>query len=109
MTCSSFFYGFPGANWICADPQPPQPAAPAIPRGSLDVNQTPGGNYSVDQVISDTAAAQRAQTQGFFNSLNLPTLPALSLPALPTLNFMPLLYSAAALALISFFVIARKK
>lgn len=51
-------------------PNPPIPAAPVIPAGALDPGQTPGGDYSVDQVVFDTAATQRAQTQNFFSDLS---------------------------------------
>lgn len=52
-----------------ATPPPPIPRAPVIPAGSEDPNQNPAGPYSVDQVISDTAALQRRQTQEFFSEV----------------------------------------
>jgi hypothetical protein len=60
---------------VCSDALSPKPPAPpVIPAGSLDPNQTPvgpagGGAYSVDQVIGDTSAIQRSQTQQFFSDL----------------------------------------
>lgn len=52
---------------VCQDyPNYPTPVSPVLPTGALD----PGGvTGSVDQVVSDTAAAQRAQAQDFFTKL----------------------------------------
>lgn len=55
---------------MCAElPAPPVPVAPVVPGGALDPNQGPATSGPVDQVILDTAAAQRAQTQDFFSML----------------------------------------
>ena len=55
-------------------PNPPMPRAPVIPVGSESPSQVaagpvPGESYSVDQVVADTAAAQRQQIADFFSTV----------------------------------------
>ena len=56
-------------NIFGATPNPPTPATPVIPAGSLDPNQGPATVGSPDQVVGDTAAAQRQQVQDFFTQV----------------------------------------
>jgi hypothetical protein len=101
MTCSQFFYGMPGANFICNGssptyPQPPAPAPPAAPQTQEQMT-TPGA-WTPDQAIAGSVAATMQRYQDFYNQLagKLPT------PAAPKVSTW--LYAALAVGAISLFL-----
>jgi hypothetical protein len=89
---------YPGANVNTVYPNPPAPVPPVV---QPDLT---GQTVSIDQQIADTAAANSAQTQTFFNS----TAAALNTPT-SGINGVTILYIGLAVAAVAAVMVISKR